>query len=182
VLKHVQKVELARLSIHLFRLEISRGQRLISNNAPAEQTFLIEKGAIEIRDVNGRSNRTANGYVGIAAAIGLPRHEEDAIALEDTTVIVFPQQYLQHLLPIMESVGLTDAIAHRLVGLGRFADHHLPAFIGVLCLLIVGSRLIFPTGVTVVLFTTAIKTMDMMTKTMSPESLRGTPSKRSRVY
>lgn len=98
VLKHIRKVELARLSIHLSRLNISRGQRLFSDNAPAELTFLIERGAIELNDTNGRKNRINSGYVGMAAAIGLPRHEEDAIALEDTTVIVFAQQHLQQVL------------------------------------------------------------------------------------
>lgn len=57
--------------------------------------------------------------------------------------------------PIMESIGLTTAIADRLVCLSRFAVTRLPTFIGVLCLLIVVSRLILPTGVTVVLFATA---------------------------
>lgn len=98
VLKHVEKIELARLSIHLYRLIISRGQRLVSASAPAEQTFLIEKGTLELKDAYGRKNRTASGFVGIAAAIGLPQHEEDITAIEDTTVIVFRRQHMQHLL------------------------------------------------------------------------------------
>ena len=94
VLERIEKVELARLSIHLCRMTIYRGQRLVSDRAPAEQTFLIEKGSFEISDANGRTNLITDGFVGIAGAIGLPHHEEDATAVEDTTVIVFPQQHL----------------------------------------------------------------------------------------
>jgi len=89
---------LARLSPHLDRLYIRAGQGLFLENKPAGQTFLIEKGAIEIMDTKGNKKRTEAGYVGMASAIGLSCYNETGMALENTWVIAFPQQHLRRLL------------------------------------------------------------------------------------
>ncbi len=93
ILKHIPRVDLARLSIHLNRRYIHRGEKLVCQQTPAEQVFLIEKGSIEIRGRSGRKTNKTNGYVGIEAAIGFDNYKGDAIALSDTTVIGFPKQH-----------------------------------------------------------------------------------------
>ena len=98
VLKNIPKFDLARLSIHLYRRDIRRGEKLVSKNTPAEQIFLIENGSIEIRGIAGRKINKTDGYVGLEAAIGFDRYKEDAFALSDTTVIGFPKQHLLHML------------------------------------------------------------------------------------
>ncbi len=98
VLKHVPRLDLARLSIHLFRRNIRRGEMLVCKNTPAEQIFLIEKGFMEISGIAGCKTRKAEGYLGIEAAIGVDHYKEDAFALTDTTVIGIPKQCLQQML------------------------------------------------------------------------------------
>lgn len=104
-------IEISRLVPHLREAHIKAGESLFLTQENPTATYIIKSGKVTLRSGKRRGKEITQGMiVGQEAAVGFEAHQADAIADEDTDVIVIPAQAIQ---PLMAQNKTFNSNIHR---------------------------------------------------------------------
>lgn len=98
IFKHIGRVELARLMPFIDRLELNDGEKLFSIGDICEYFYLVEKGAISVKQSeNEVVVRRVGDCVGLRALVSDTKTNADAFSVGNTIVIKIPKQKFNYI-------------------------------------------------------------------------------------